>query len=306
MSRLYQSYLYIIIAMVIVGSSVVVGKVLVSRIPVFLASEFRFLIASLILIPIWVIKEGRPTIDKREGVSLFFQAFCGVFLFSIFMLYGLKETTALEAGMLTSTLPAIVACIAVLILKEKISKITALGILFAVAGTILVNMSGHVSEVGSGNNHVVGNSLVLGAVISEALFIILGKASSKRVSPLTITTVMSIWGVLFFLPFSLYELRKFNLADVSLFDWGLLLYYGIFVTVLAFLFMYKGISEVPASHAGVATSVLPLAAVVLSVIFLHEPFSILHGVGLLCVLLAIFIISTKEKQKKEKVREVES
>ncbi len=228
--------------MMIVGSSVVAGKILVESVPVFLASELRFLIAALILVPLLIKWEGIPSLNKEDICLLFLQALCGVFLFSICMLYGLQYTTALESGIITSTLPAAVAGIAFFILREKPTRSKAIGIFLAVIGTLVINITGTFSHVERGEAPLIGNMLIMGAVIGEALFIILGKSISIRVTPLTISTIVSVCGVIFFLPPAVYEAATVLLTNVSIFDWGIILYFGAVVTVIAFVLMYQGIA----------------------------------------------------------------
>lgn len=72
MSERIVAYLKVIAAMTIVGSSVVAGKILIQTMPIFLASELRFLVASLILVPLLIYKEGIPSLSKRDIVILFF------------------------------------------------------------------------------------------------------------------------------------------------------------------------------------------------------------------------------------------
>lgn len=277
----------------IVGSSVVAGKLVVQSFPVFLASGLRFFIASIILVPLLIKLEGIPSMSMNDFFIIFLQSLSGVFLFSVFMLYGLKLTTAIEGGMITSTTPAVVGGLAFLLLKEKLTKNIGVGILLAVLGTLAINLSGSFTAVESGSAPVLGNLLIFGAVMGEALFIILGKFVAQRVSPLTISTVVSVFGVVLFLPFSIYQASQFHFKRVSMAEWGLIFYFGIVVTVIAFILMYQGISKVPASTAGVLTGVLPISSAILSVIILGEDISIFHLIGGGFILLAIYLTSVQ-------------
>ncbi|RAS73099.1 EamA family transporter [Priestia endophytica] len=281
--------------MMIVGSSVVAGKLIISSFPVFLASELRFIVASLILVPLLLWKEKRfPRIERSVFGILFLQALTGVFLFNIFMLYGLKFTTAVEAGIITSTLPAVIGVIAVLFLKEKLSRTKVIGIVLAVIGVSLMSI---LSGGGGNVSSLFGNSLIVGSVLTEALFITLGKAISQgkaishKVTPLTISTIMSVFGLILFLPFSIYEGMSFSFSTVDMVDWMNILYFGVVVTVLAFLLMYQGLTKVSASSAGVLTSILPLSTVLISFLILKEEILISHLLGMLFVIAAIFILS---------------
>ncbi|NIK77112.1 uncharacterized protein YqhQ [Paenibacillus castaneae] len=51
------AYLKITVAMAIVGSSVVIGKLVIASFPIFLASELRFIISSVILVPLLLMKD---------------------------------------------------------------------------------------------------------------------------------------------------------------------------------------------------------------------------------------------------------
>lgn len=296
------SYLKIALAMAIVGSSVVVGKLIVLSFPIYLASELRFVVATAILVPLLLHKEKPfPLIKQKDIFILIFQALAGVFLFNIFMLHGLTYTTAIEAGIITSTLPAIVGIVSFIILKEKLTNKKGLGILFAVIGVLFINVIGN--ETKGEINTLFGNLLIMGAVFGEALFITLGKSVSNRVTPLMISTMMSILGLLMFLPFSIYEAKNFDFSTVTLIDWVNILYFGIVVTVIAFLLMYQGLLNVSASSAGVLTSVLPVSSIILAFFILNEEVLWLHAVGILFVFLAIFFISREETENKRIVNE---
>ncbi len=69
--------------MTIVGSSVVAGKLVVQSFPVFLANELRFLVASVVLVPLWIKVEGVLVLSKKDYLYVFLQALSGVF-FSMF------------------------------------------------------------------------------------------------------------------------------------------------------------------------------------------------------------------------------
>ncbi|MUL34291.1 DMT family transporter [Priestia megaterium] len=296
MKQTIVAYIKISLAMAIVGSSVVAGKLILSSFPIFLASEFRFIIATLILIPLLLWREKRiAAIKPKVLLILFLQALTGVFLFNIFMLYGLKFTTAIEAGVITSTLPAIIGIISFVFLKERLTPKKIIGIILAVIGVLLMNV---ISGGSSSINSLLGNSLIIGAVLTEALFITLGKSVSSKVSPLTISTMMSIFGLILFLPFALYEAKNFTFSTVDIIDWLNILYFGVVITVIAFLLMYQGLSKVSASSAGILTSILPLSTVILSFLVLKEKILLSHIVGMAFVLVAIFVLS-KESTKEE-------
>ena len=81
--------------MAIVGSSIVVGKIAVARVPVFLLSGLRFAVASIILMTLVALLERPlPRVAPRDVALLALQAFAGIFIFNVLLLYGLAFTSA--------------------------------------------------------------------------------------------------------------------------------------------------------------------------------------------------------------------
>jgi len=287
--------------MAIVGSSVVVGKLLIATFPVFLGAGLRFAIASMVLVPMLIGREkGIPSVSRKDWLFLFMQTLTGVFLFSIFLLYGLKWTTAAESGLISSTTPGVLGLISFVFLRERMTLNKVMGIAFTLFGVIAINLIDASGSVGRGSNPLLGNLLVFGAVVGEALVTIFRKVVSEKVTPLMSATVMSVLGMVMFLPFAIYEARDFDWLRTTIADWVPVTYYGIVVTVVAFVLWFRGVSKVPASIAAVFTGVWPVSAVLLSYIVLKEHFVISHLLGAICVLLGIGFISRESLETRAK------
>jgi len=277
--------------MAIVGSSVVVGKVVVARVPVFLVGGLRLAFACVVLVPLLLLLErGWPRLGRRDLAVLGLQAFTGIFLFTTLLLSGLKLTSAAAAGIVTSTTPAVGGALAVLLLRERLTRARAGGIALAVVGILAINVSAPAAPP-AGATALLGNLLVFGAVASEAVFIICGRVAAARVAPLVAATTVSVLGFLMFLPFAAREAMRFGLASIGTGDWVALAYYGFVVTVLAFVLWARGLAVVPASTAAVFTAVLPLSAVLLSYAVLGEAFAWSHLLGGGCVVGGIVLLA---------------
>lgn len=294
------AYVQLGLAMAIVGSSVVAGKLVATSMPVMLASAMRFAIAAPVLLAMLLWREGRVTWPKRaDCLTLFLQALTGVFLFSVFLLFGLKTSGAVEAGLITGTLPAVTALLAVALLRERPHRWQWMGIGFAVLGAALLHMhdatQGTSSQAGASGASAQGMLLVLGAVVCEGLFVVLGKRTQGRVSALTIATAMSVLGFLMFLPFAAVEATHYPFASMRWQDVAVVLYFGVVVSVGAFWLFYAGLAHTSAAMAGVFMAFLPLSAVVLSALVLGERLTPMHFVAGGCVLLGIGCAALSER-----------
>jgi drug/metabolite transporter (DMT)-like permease len=302
-TRLTGAHLDLAAAMVIVGSSAAAGKLVIAELPVFLAMGIRFLIAAAAAMAVLKWRGGAllPRLTRRSWLVFLAQAFCGVLVFNALLLLGLRHTSAAHAGLITATTPACMGIMAWAFLKERPTTRTLLGILAAVAGVGVLNLA----ELGPGSmdntlsengNPLFGNLLVVGAVVGESAFLLLRKGIREPVSALGAATAVSIAGLVLFLPGALIQAVDFDFSAVSGPVWGVLVYYGLCVSVLAYLFWFRGIVRVSGQTAGVFTGVMPVSALLFSALVLAESLGWEHLVGLVLVLAAIVLSSLKPAQ----------
>lgn len=232
------SYLQLTAAMTIVGSSMVVGKIITSSFPVFLASGLSLGIASLIFVFLIIFsKDNKPKLNKNDLLVILLQAFLGTFIYRILLLYGLRYATAMQSGIITSTGPAVIGILSYLLLREKVTKNKLIGIICSVLGVLVINLNSINTTSEQKTALILGVGLVFGSVVVEALFSVLAKMVSTNVTPLIMAALVTIFSFIMFLPFSIYEGLKFNFARTNIADWVFIVYYGLFVTVISFQFV---------------------------------------------------------------------
>ena len=132
--------LYLIAAMLLVGSNVGVGKSIVAFIPVSLFALLRFVIAMAVLWPLLRPAKIRR-VKRGEWVNLFLQALFGTFMFTLLMLNGVQRTSAVAAGVITSTIPAVVALFSWFFLKERPNGRALVSIALAIIGVVVINVA---------------------------------------------------------------------------------------------------------------------------------------------------------------------
>lgn len=285
-----SSYLYLAGAMFIAGSAVVASKILAGSMPSFLATELGILVGLLFLIPLlFLVKKETFQTDLKTNAILLIQALFGVFLYRIFTFVGLQYTSAANSGLITSCSPVIVALLAFLFLREKLTITRMIGILVVVIGMLAINIYPFLNSNMGSLNAVKGNLFILLAVLCEALFSILSKVSCKPMSALYRTTIITFYAFILLLPFSVYDGLQYDWSGIELSSVICVLYYGFFVSFLSYVFWFKGIEKVPASNAAVFTSVVPVSSIVLSAVVLKETVMAVHMVGLGCVIGGILI-----------------
>ncbi len=297
----WHAYLNLTLAMVIVGSLVVFGKVITHEFPLFLASGMRFIIAFCTILPVLIVKEKDLfRVSRGDVFRLVLMAFSGQFVFTILVLLGLRFTSAIEAGIINATAPAMMAVVTFVLFRERPGPVRGLAVVLVVAGIILVNGLSGFKGFEAGAGHLFGNLLVVGAVIGEAFFLLMRKQISSEVSNLALTGYLSLAGGIMFLPLGLFQALSFDFSGVSSMAWWAIFYFGAVFTVLAYMFWFNGVSKVSGSTAGVFTAVAPVSSVALSCIFLKETFTLSHAMGTVLVIGAILILSLVPEEKAPK------
>ena len=294
-----RAYIDLSLAMAIVGSSVVIGKIITQAFPLFLASGLRFALAAAVLVPLARWKDNQfRRITAREWLTLTAMALCGQVLFTLFLLWGLRLTDSAEAGLITSTTPAAMAAVSRLVLKERLNRAAGLGVLLAVLGLLAVNGLFSYDYKGMDRARFLGNLLILAAVMGEAFFLLLRKTISEHLTSLTLSASLCLIGFLMFLPLAGCQALSFDFAAADIRAWGSILYFGLIFTVAAYLLWFRGVARVSGGTAGVFTAVMPVSAVLLSYLLLNEPFRRSHLVGGLMVVAAIIVMALGNGAKK--------
>ncbi|MCA1490986.1 DMT family transporter [Ensifer sp. NBAIM29] len=297
MTRQLHGYLYLSLAMALVGSTVVASKVIASGLPPFAATALRFAIALplfLLLMRATGTRWPRPT--RRDRLILLLQAGAGSVGYTTLLIAGLKLTSAADAGVIIGTLPVVSAAIAVVVLNERPHLFVFLAIAFAATGVLAIVFRPHTG----GAYSLAGSFLIFGAVVCEGLFILLNKRLEAAIPPLALSTLMAILGLAIAAPLALAELSVRETVTASAFV--AVAYYALVPTVGGFLLWYAGLAKVSGTEASVFTAVAPVSAVLLAAVILGEPLTSNQMLGIGFVLAAVAILALPVPRKRSRLK----
>jgi drug/metabolite transporter (DMT)-like permease len=273
--------------MALVGSYVGLSKLLVAAFPVFLLAWLRFGIAAVAMLH-WLRRvPGEAPLSRRDRVLLFWESFIGNFLFSICMLYGVMATSALAAGVVMAAIPAAVALLARLFLGERIAP--RIGAAIACAGCGIALLALARNPGGGAAAPWWGYALLLGAVVCEASYVVIGKRLTAQVSARRISALINLWGLALITPLGLWQARQFEFGAVAPGLWGLLVFYALAASMFSVWLWMQGLRHVPAPQAGVFTVMLPVSAALVGVWFLDEPLGAPHAAAFALALAGLLL-----------------
>ena len=291
--------------MSLVGSYVALSKPLVAALPVFLLAWLRFGIGGAAMLH-WLKKpaDEAPMTGQIKRL-VFLESFLGNFLFSICMLFGVSMTSAVSAGVIMAAIPAAVAVMSWLFLRERIQPRVWLAVACAVIGVGLVSLSKQeqIAPVNAAaganlmtNNAWLGNLLLVGAVLCEAAYAVIGKKLTGSLSPKRITALINVWGFALVTPFGLWMAWGFDFSTVGASSWLLLLFYSLAASVWTVWLWMTGLKTIPANQAGVFTVMLPVSAAAVGVLVLGESLNATQ-VGAFAIALVGVVLATLPQRR---------
>ena len=302
------AYCCLALSMALVGCYVALSKPLLLAFPVLLLAWLRFGIGALAM-PHWLVKPANePRMSPQTRRLVFLESLLGNFLFSICMLYGVSMTSATSAGVILASIPAAVAVMSWLFLREQVAPRVWVAVVCAVVGIALLTISkeeqpASASQALAGGvetgSALWGNLLLFGAVLCEAAYAVIGKKLTGALGPKRIAALINLWGFALMTPFGIYLALDFNFGAVAGSMWWLLVFYALAASVWTVWLWMTGLKSVPSAQAGVFTVMLPLSAALTGVLVLGERLSdfqaLAFGIALLGVLLATFPFGKTQK-----------
>ena len=252
------------------GGTFIAGRLLAGSLPPVSSSFLRFSIASIsLLCMVLFIEKKLPIPRVKQWLPLILLGLTGVFFYNIFFFTGLKHITAGRASLIIAFTPLTITILAALFSGERMNLKQFGGVLISLAGALLVVSNGQPQMLLKGG-FGPGEKALLGCVLSWSIYSIIGRSVMNTLSPLTTVCYSSIIGTLF-LAVPVFKGNLFSsFFTLSSTDWMSLGYLGIFGTAIGFSLYYKAIKKIGATRAGIFINMVPIFALLLSWLFLHE------------------------------------
>ncbi len=301
------AYLFLVIAQSMVGVNIVGSKFLADSTPLFVQLGFRFLFATLLLLPLYwmferkqaTIRSHLSTLNRRDWFFIAAQALCSGALFNLLIVFGLRYTDANVAGIITSTLPALIAVLSWIFLKEKLTGIKAACVGFATAGLFLISINNVLHA--DFNHSLFGDLMIFLAMFPEALYYLLTKIYHQKIPLLLVSIIMNFINtlVLFPLMFLFIDMSTMALSPVQ---WSIIAIIGL-GSGLFFIFWFLGADKVDSTMASLSTAVVPIATVIIAWLALGETISTLQLFGMSMVIISIMAYALSFKISKLPLKE---
>lgn len=268
------------------GGSFFFFKVLVAEIPPFTVVLGRVGIAAVALNALLLLRRDRMPRDAGLWRGFLMMGLLNnVIPFSL-IVFGETRISSGLASILNAMTPVFTVLAAhALTTKEKLNSAKAAGVLFGLGGVAV--LVGPAAFGQSGEADLIGEACCLLAALSYAFAGIFGRRF-RGVPPIKVATGQITASTLILIPLSLLVDRPWTLSAPSPQAWAAFFGIALLCTALAYLIYFRILATAGATNISLVTFLLPVSALVLGALVLHERITVgaLAGMGLIGIGLA--------------------
>ena len=206
----------------------------------------------------------------------------GVF-FNFLMLLGLDYTDANVAGIIMSALPALIAVLSFLFLKERLSVKKGFSIGLATLGLLVI--SSNTFSASSIKYSLIGNVIIFLALLPEAGYYILSKLQPNKLPIFLMAALMNGINAILLLPIAFLH-ENWHMLHLSTLQWIILGLVSI-ASGLFYVFWYAGSQKTDGITASLSTALMPIATVIIAWLTLGETVGAIQLIGMGLVMASI-------------------
>jgi drug/metabolite transporter (DMT)-like permease len=254
---------------------------------------YRFLFAMLALAPLLVTH--RPGLSAREWGMLAVASFLGVPLQFLIQFYALSLTTVSHASLMVGTMPVILAVGAAVFAHERMDGLGWGSLACSMGGAALIAGGRHAAAAGGPT--LKGDLLVVVSLMIALVWILMNKRMMERHSPVVVTAYGLLLGTLMLAVWVPVRYGMPPVHGVSTKAWLALAGSGVLCTATTTLLWNWGMTQVPASQAGVLLNMEPMIGSLLGVLVLGERLGPSAWAGGAMILIAAVTLTTRSKTR---------
>jgi len=270
----------------------VVVRAVHQDIPPIALNFWRWVAVAAMLLPfagrdLWV----QRGIIRRHFRIIFGLSVLGAVIFQGAAYVALNTTTAINAGLLNSITPVVIAIFAFLLFRERITARQACGIAVSLVGVVTVLVKADASALAA-LAFTVGDIWMLLAVAAWSLYSVLLRIFPAEISPILLLCAMTVIAVPLLLPLYAWEWSRQGGFHVNAASLSAILAVALFASIGAYTFWSQAVLEVGANKAGLFFHLMPLIIAVMAVTFLGEVIRPFHIAGAVLIFSGIYLTVT--------------
>jgi drug/metabolite transporter (DMT)-like permease len=261
----------------------------------------RFSMAALVYAGLLRLRPRK--VARRDLLALCVLGFVAIPLNQGLFLFGLSLTTPGHAALLYAMTPIFVFVLALLRREERSSPWKSVGIALAFSGAAVVLVArGQLSGQAGGDRALVGDLLILLAVISWAVYAVWGKPYAERYGVITTTGITIVSGSLLYLPVGIAFSSTASFRALSPAGWGSVAYLVVLTSVVSYLLYYWALARQDASRVAIWSNTQPVLTALLAWAVYGDPLTPSFVAGGVLVIVGVVMTQQRPLQRAHKLR----
>ena len=292
MNQSIKAHLAALLGYSIFGFSFLFSKIALGLTDPFVLLSVRFLVAFAVLNLLWLTGRCSLSLRGKPVGALLALGLVQPVLYFVFESYGISQTSASFSGVMIGLAPVVGLVFGVMFLKEKCTA-------FQVACTLLSVVGVAMTTTGGFGASFTGFLLLLGAVVSAALFAILSRGIAAHFSAYERTYVMFALGSAVFTAVALAQNRASMGAVLKGLTqpafWVAVGYLAVISSVCAFLLINYALSYIPAGRALIFSNFTTVISVLAGILIMKDTFTPVQLLGIAIITAGVFGVSMQKE-----------
>lgn len=257
--------------------------------PINLTIMRLFIVCAIFLLFIGIAPKKFSKINRKDLLPLFLLGFVGLVVYHLGLNYGEQYISPSAASLIIATIPVFTILFATILLKERITKKIAVGILLSLSGVVIISLTGTTGNPFEVSYLSAAVAVLISAFVG-AFYTIFGKKLLQRFSALSLTVYAFLFGSLGLLPFLSSSLIT-EVAGMTWKGWGAVLFLAFLPTVVGYVLWYVALEVKTASEISMFLYFIPVLSTVISYFLFHDAITLLFVAGAALVILGLVIVN---------------
>lgn len=283
-----KAYLSLVIATLAWGGNAVAGKLAVGHVSPMMLTFWRWFFAVAIIFAISVpqLVKDWPVVRKNLPILLFLGV-VGYVVFNAALYTAVNYTTAINVTVEQAVIPVLIFIINFVLFRMKVSWAQILGFTLTLLGGVLTAVHGDLGALVTLTVNS-GDAIMMIAVVAYAVYTV-ALRWRPRIDWRTLMAIPAFFAMIFSLPLVFWEYSNDRLIWPDTEGWIVVLYTGIFASLIAQVLYIKGVEQIGANRAGLFINLVPVFGTLLSVAIIGERLQFFHIAALVLALGGIAI-----------------
>ncbi len=284
---LWRVHIPLLIVQITFGSLPPFTKLTLNYFPPMSVVFFRVFFTALLFGTIFFLFKREEIKEKKHFAWFALFGFFGVAGNQLFYLSGVSITTAVNAGILVTTIPIFTLIVALLLKKEEISFIKILGVIVAFSGVAFLIDFGRFQL----NENLLGDLFIMGNSCFYAVYLVISKKMLRIYSSFTVITYVFIFSVFLVAPFTLGSLPNINYAEIPLSGYLSLLMVLVGGTFIPYLVVTFALQNTQSTSVAIYSYLQPIIATLLSTLIVGEPITLKLVISAAIIIFGVSIVT---------------